>query len=277
MNKLPKDDLIISLLQHEPTPTDIDAGIERLEQAASDASAHGSDILLTPECGITGYDISQQQAQTVAFARRGPTAERIAVIARRYSLAILYGFMEADNNTRYNSVQLVSAEGETLLNYRKTHLWGDLDRALFSAGEQLAPVVSYQGWQLSTLICYDVEFPETLRALALGGAELILVPTALMHPYRFVAEQMIAVRAAENQVFLAYANLVGKERNTRYEGCSVIAGPEGNVLARAPDDKATLIHAQLQADAIQRTRTQLPYHNNRRPELYGSLSAQVDE
>lgn len=271
MNEVPCNDLKISLLQHLPTPADIEAGVARLESAAKDAALNGSSVLLTPECGITGYDMSEEYARKFAFASDGVINQRIADIAKRHSLAILYGFMETDGSQRFNSVQLIDENGQTALHYRKTHLWGDLDKQLFSAGDQFAPVVSIKGWQLGVLICYDVEFPETVRALALAGAQLVLVPTALMQPFRFVADHMICVRAAESQVYLAYANLVGSERNTVYEGCSTIAGPQGNVIARAPSDKGALLHATLDASAINDIRRTLPYQGDRRPELYSSI------
>lgn len=271
MHETPIDDLGISLLQHLPEPADIDAGLNRLEHAAKEAASQGSSLLITPECGMTGYDISEEHARRAEFTADGPTSRRIADIAQRHSIAILFGYMEKSGENRFNSIQLVDENGDTLLHYRKTHLWGDLDRQLFSAGDALAPVINFKGWRIGTLICYDVEFPETVRSLALGGAQLVLVPTALMHPYRFVADTMVRVRAAENQVYLAYANLVGAERNTVYEGCSTIVGPQGDELARAPSDKAALLHTTLAAASLNDIRRQLPYFQDRRPELYAPI------
>lgn len=272
MHEMPIYDLSISLQQHHPVPADVDTGIARLENAAIDAASHGSSLLVTPECGITGYDMSEDNARRTAFTADGPISQRIADIAQRHSIAILFGFMEEKGEERFNSIQLVGEDGNTLLHYRKTHLWGELDRQLFSAGDALAPVIDFKGWRIGALICYDVEFPETVRSLALAGAQLLLVPTALMHPFSFVADVMVRVRAAENQVYLAYANLVGPERNTVYAGCSTIAGPQGDVLAKAPPDNAALLHTTLAATSLNDIRQQLPYFQDRRPELYSSIS-----
>jgi predicted amidohydrolase len=143
---------------------------------------------------------------------------------------------------------------------------------LFKAGERLAPVIAYKGWRLGTLICYDVEFPETVRSLAIAGAQLVMVPTALMAPFRFVADQMLPVRAAENQIFLAYANLVGKERKTVYEGRSTIADPDGNVLLKGSSEQEAVLHTVLRAETITKSRQLIPYHQDRRPELYANVS-----
>jgi len=216
--------------------------------------------------------MTEADAARTAFDKDGSVAQQIANIAKAHSVAILYGFMEACGDKRYNSVQLVKSDGQLLLHYRKTHLWGDLDRQLFTPGNTLAPVADLNGWSISTLICYDVEFPETVRALSLAGAELVLVPTALMQPWRFVAEQLVAVRAAESQVFIAYANLVGSERNTHYEGRSCIVGPDGEFLSSACASDNALLHVTLEKSSLRTTRQNLPYLHNRRPELYASLA-----
>jgi len=272
MSAQSKNDLAVSLLQHTPTPCDISAGIARLEKAAAAAASQGSQLLITPECGMTGYNMDVEEAQSSAFKARSAVAQQIDDIAKRHAIAILYGFIEQYQDIRYNSVCLTSDEGQSLLHYRKTHLWGELDKRLFSAGDSLAPVIDYKGWRLSALICYDVEFPETVRSLALAGAQLVMVPTALMAPFRFVAEKMVPVRAAENQIFLAYANLVGKEGNIVYEGCSTVAGPDGHVLVAASSERDELLHTVLRAESISKNRQEIPYHKDRRPELYAAVT-----
>ena len=91
------------------------------------------------------------------------------------------------------------------------------------------------------LICYDVEFPEATRALALAGADLIAVPTANMAEYDFVARSLVPVRAYENQLFVAYANFTGPEGALQYGGLSVVAGPDGATLAQAEREETLLI------------------------------------
>ena len=81
-------------------------------------------------------------------------------------------------------------------------------------------------------ICYDVEFPEAVRALALAGAELIAVPTALIRPFDIVARAIVPARAFENQVYVAYAGMCGSEAGLGYCGLSCIVGPDGQDRAR---------------------------------------------
>ena len=157
-----------------------------------------------------------------------------AEIARGTRLAILYGYPERGaQDAILNAVQLIGSDGSSLANYRKTHLFGAIDRSMFSASAEGSPVVEVGGWRLGMLICYDVEFPENTRRLALAGADLILAPTANMIPYDVVATTIVPARAFENQGYLAYANYCGSEGPIRYCGLSCITAPDGADAPRA--------------------------------------------
>jgi len=267
MTESPDDAFALALLQHPPAPLDIAANLARLDREAAAAASAGASLLVVPEASLTGYNITPEEGWGIAALADGETLARVAEICRAHSIAILCGYAERLGETLRNTAELVDRHGATLARYRKTHLWGELDRSLFSPGENLSPVVELDGWRIGLLICYDVEFPETVRRLALEGAELVLVPTALMHPFTFVAEHMVSVRAAENGIFLAYANYCGRERDLRYAGRSVVVGPEGEERARAGEEPVRL-HAWLERAALERARSALPYLRERRPELY---------
>jgi len=289
-------DFTIAVLQHIPAPNNIAAALQRLQTSAAQAAAEGCELMLVPECSITGYNQPLETMQDVAIESDGETTEAIAAICRQHKIAIAYGFAERgadlervqttkleaiakrERSTEkegeqqyFNCAQVIDADGKIVSSYRKTHLWGELDRTLFTAGESLSAIVEINGWKVGLLICYDVEFPETSRALALAGAELILVPTGLMQPWREVAERLIPVRAYENQLYIAYCNYCGTEGDIVYEGRSCIAGPDGADLDRA-EKKPALLTATLSKDVIAECRAALPYHRDRRPELYQSIS-----
>ncbi len=266
------DSLKIALLQHIPQPDNVAKALSRLEETATIAADQGCAILLVPEASITGYNIPQTTMQRVALQADGQTTTAIAEICKQTNIAIAYGFAERDGNDFYNCVQIISRTGNIAGKYRKTHLWGDLDRTLFNAGNTLAcntnnPLARIDGWKIGLLICYDIEFPEAVRQLALAGADLILTPTGLMQPWRDVAERVVPVRAYENQLFIAYANYCGDEGDLSYEGRSCITGPDGDDLARA-GQTPVMLTATLQRKAITDARHALPYHRDRRPELY---------
>ena len=259
----------IALYQCPPLPLNVAANLQRLHQLAHEA--HGADVLVLPEMFLTGYNIGAEAVGALAEAQDGPSAQAIAELAQSAGLAILYGYPErAEDGQVYNAVQLIDAQGTRLCNYRKTHLFGDLDHSMFSAGSDDFPVVELNGWKVGMLICYDLEFPENTRRLALAGAELILVPTANMVPFDFVADVTVRARAFENQCFVAYANYCGHEDEIHYCGQSSIAAPDGERIAQAGLDEA-LIVGTLERQSIFDARAANHNLQDRRAELYGAL------
>lgn len=261
----------LAVLQHRPTPSDIDASLARLAEQLPLAASQGARLLVCPEASLTGYNISLESARSIAVERDGACMQGIGELCREHATALAFGYIERCGENLFNAVMVFDDRGEPLAHYRKTHLWGDLDRQLFQAGDAYAPLFRIDGWKLGILICYDIEFPESSRHLALQGADIILAPTALMSPWSFVADKMTCVRAAENQVFFAYANYCGPENDLDYVGRSCIIGPDGEELARA-GKKPELLLATLEYPALTRIRQDLPYHKDRRPELYQTLS-----
>jgi len=170
-----------------------------------------------------------------------------------------------------NAAMLIGPDGEILLNYRKTHLFGDLDRGMFKQPGTDFPVAELNGTKIGVLICYDIEFPEPARRLALAGADIILIPTAVMEPYDQVARHVIPARAYENQVYIAYANHSGAENGLGYIGLSSICGPDGAVLAMAGGGEEMLF-AETDAAHHAAVRKADPLFKDRRPELYGPLA-----
>jgi predicted amidohydrolase len=118
------------------------------------------------------------------------------------------------------------------------------------------------GVKIATLICYDAEFPETVRHVAGLGAQLVVVPTALGAQWRWVAERMIPTRAYENGVYLAYANSAGSENGLSYLGASVIVGPDGVEDARA-GSAPCIFEAEIDLDRVQAAQNRLPYLRDR--------------
>lgn len=259
----------VALYQCPPLPLDVAGNLKRLHQLAQEAN--DADLLVLPEMFLTGYNIGVEAVGALAEAQDGPSAQSIAALAKNSGVAILYGYPErAEDGQIYNAVQLIDANGQRLCNYRKTHLFGDLDHSMFSAGGDDFPLVELNGWTLGFLICYDLEFPENTRRLALAGAELILVPTANMVPFDFVADVTVRARAFENQCYVAYANYCGREGEIEYCGQSSIAAPDGQRVAQAGLDEA-LIVGTLDRQLMLDSRAANRYLLDRRPELYGAL------
>jgi predicted amidohydrolase len=200
-------------------------------------------------------------------SRDSDITNRLQTLCQSAGIALAYGYIERDGQALYNAVSVIDAAGHNVAHYRKTHLWGDLDRTLFTAGDAFSPVFELNGWHIGLLICYDIEFPESVRHLALQGAELILTPTALMTPWTIIADDVTRVRAVENLLYVAYANYCGSEGAIDYVGRSCIAGPDATELARAGATPELLL-GRLSKARIEQMREHLPYYRDRRPELY---------
>ncbi|MBP7003591.1 nitrilase-related carbon-nitrogen hydrolase [Amaricoccus sp.] len=266
----------LALDQWRPVTGGRAEGVARLDASAGRAAAAGADLLVLPEMALTGYAIGAEAVAAEAAATPELDAA-LAAAARRHGLALLAGYPRRDAEGRpVNAVRLVDRTGATVATYAKTHLYGDVDRSQFAPGDRLAPVAELLGWKLGLAICYDIEFPETARALALAGAEAILVPTANMAPFASIATRIVPARAEENAVFLAYANYAGAEADFAYVGLSCVVAPTGADLARAGPGEE-MIHATLDRDALAAARANATHLADRRPDLYHALHARPGE
>jgi predicted amidohydrolase len=246
--------------------------LARLDTIAAQAQAQGADLLLCPEMGLSGYAIGADRVATLAQPADGPLAQAVGAIAQRHGIAIVYGYPERHPNggKPFNAAQAIGPQGQCLGRYRKTHLYGELDHTQFSAGDAASSVFAWRGWRLGLLICYDVEFPEAVRGLALQGADAVLVPTANMVGFDEVSTLLVPARACENRLYLAYANACGAEGDTSYRGLSTAADARGAVLAQAGRTEALML-VPLQRAALLGAR-QHGYLSARRPDLYHPLT-----
>ena len=239
--------------------------------ALADLPEIDADLVVTAEMSTTGYHIGARTHE-LAEPADGPTAARMSAWARRTGTALAYGYPETDGEHVYNSVQLIDATGNRLANYRKTHLFGELDKAWFTPGDEPVVQADLGGLRIGLLICYDVEFPELVRAHALAGTELLVVPTALMSPYELVADTLVPARAYESQLFVAYANRCDTKQELTYCGRSCVVAPTGEVLARAGAGPE-VVTADVTRDALAASRLENTHLADRRPELYRGTTA----
>ncbi|MCS0503433.1 carbon-nitrogen hydrolase family protein [Ancylobacter mangrovi] len=264
----------IALLQTAGDPDNRPAAnLDRLEAAAARAAGNGAELLLAPEMFLSGYNIGRDMAARLAEPADGPSARRAGEIARRHGIALCYGYPErGEDGAVHNAALLLDHTGAPRLNYRKAHLFAALDRAMFAAGDELTAVAEIGGLRLGILICYDVEFPEAVRALALAGADLVLVPTANMKPYDAVSHLVVPARAFENGLFVAYANRCGSEGDLDYLGLSCVGDPNGGNLVLAGDGEE-ILYADILPERLAAARRFNSHLKDRRPDAYGSLTA----
>ena len=181
----------IAIYQGAGKPARVDENLDIIKGQALAAAAQGADLIIFPELFLSGYNIGQT-VQELAEPADGPACRQASQIAREANIAILYGYPEKLDTAVYNSALLIDRTGNTRANYRKTHLFGNYEKRFFQPGDALI-MAQLEGLNIGILICYDVEFPEAVRALMYAGADLIAVPTALMKDYCRVAEHVVPV------------------------------------------------------------------------------------
>jgi N-carbamoylputrescine amidase len=208
----------------------------------------------------------------------GPLADRFGDRAAELSMATVINLFERAAPGRYHDCSPVfDQEGSYLGKQRMTHILegpGYNERYYYWAGDSGYPVFDIGPVKIGVAICYDRHFPEGMRALALGGAEVIVVPTAtasMEAQFRAVWEVEMQAAAVSNGVFIAVANRAGVDDTLTFFGSSFAVDPYGRVLARAPQDDVALLLVDLDLDLVEEARRDMPFLRDRRPETYGPL------
>ena len=259
----------VALLQGPAETPDPQAGLAAVADAAARAAAAGARLLVTPEMSLTGYAIGADRVAALAEPVPGPLTDRVAAIAAEHGLAIAVGLPVRTPAGVANTVVVVGSDGSLLAGYAKAHLYGDVDRDAFVPGDVGVVQFRLDGVVVGLLVCYDVEFPEAVRAHALAGTELLVVPTGLMDPYGHVGTVLVPARAYESQVFLAYTNRTGAEGEFVYCGASCVIAPDGTELARAGRGEELLV-ADVDPAVLTASRRVNTHLADRRPELYST-------
>ena len=257
----------LALMQANSRVLDIEGNCEAIDRTARMAAAAGAEVLLTPELFPVGYAPLRVRAELELNALPG-IRRALAGIAARHRIAMVYSLPRVTADGQWQiTATVLDNRGNELLSYAKVHLFGPEERKAFSPAEAAPAVVDLGGLKASLAICYDVEFPETVRAAAAAGADLLLVPTALAHGFESVPQVLLRARALESQLTVAYANHSGEEDGCTFLGGSVIAGPDGELLAAAGTGPE-LLYAEVSAEAAQQARDAVPYLRERRPDVY---------
>jgi len=229
---------------------------ERLARLRGALSVQDMDIVVCPELFMSGYNVGEN-IRSLAEPVDGAFSEKVAAVARETGTAIIYGYPEREGERCYNSALCVASNGETIANHRKLRIPPGFEGDYFDRGDAMT-VFELNGMRCAILVCYDAEFPETVRGAAMAGAQMVFVPTALSENWPSVARQLMPTRAFENGVWLLYANHAGHENGINYLGESCIVAPDGSDVARA-DKNEQLIWAKIDMAHVETAQKRLPY------------------
>ncbi len=254
--RVPMSGMKLGIFQSAGTPGDVDANLEVMVEAIAEAASDNIELLVFPEGFLTGYYLPDLRPALVPDTRSA--VNKLCAAAVKHEIAVVFGLLESARGQCFNSAIAIGQDGKVVDRYVKRALFGEWERESFANGKSFT-LFEYLGFRIGMLICYDVEFPELVRELTLNGANLIVVPTALMEPYTPIAEYLIPTRALENQIFVAYANRCGTENGLSYVGRSAICGPDGNFLAKAAPDTPEILTAHLHTSCIRDAKSEAGY------------------
>ena len=254
----------IELVQLTGRDGDTAYNLKRTLQAIA-TCAVDTDLLVFPETQLMGFANAQQLAE-VAEPLDGPSVQAVQRAVRERNVSVVVGMAENAAGTYYNTSLLVTPQG-VALSYRKTHLWPS-ERGLFQPGDRYVTAL-WKGIRVGILICYDIELPESARALGQLGAELILVTNGNMDPYGPVHRTAIMARAQENQAFAVMVNRVGEgDDGLLFAGGSAAVDPFGRVLFEAGREECRQV-IKLDLDQLVQSRRDYNYLSDRRLRLTG--------
>lgn len=269
-----------------PCGPDKAANVANAKKLVRQAKAKGADVILIQELFETPYFCKDQLAKNFALAspyEDNALLKEFSALARELKVVLPVSYFERAQNAHFNSLAMIDADGEVLGNYRKSHIPdgpGYQEKYYFNPGD-----TGFQVWQtkfgrVGAAICWDQWFPESARAMALMGAEILCYPTAIgtepppAPPVDSSGHwrRVMQGHAGANYMPLIASNRTGREVGETCEitfyGTSFIAGPTGEILADAGRDAEAVVTATVDLDEIALARQSWGLFRDRRPELY---------
>lgn len=224
--------------------------ISRIEAALIEARSDGVEMLVFPECFLTGYYMDAAEVPKVAVEISESVLEQLQSLSDATQVAFVLGSYRLVSGGVANTAFVFRPDSHTPITYDKRALYGAWEKSVFQAGR--SPLLfEHKGVTFAVLICFDVEFPELVREAARLGAQAVLVPTALMAPDHWVTDFMVPSRALENNVTLAYANRIGTEDHLTFIGKSQLcdSDPARRIIASETDSGLIAFDLQKHAGA----------------------------
>ncbi len=261
----------VALAQMACEPGGVANNVAAMARSIRVAAERGGDAVVFPEMCDTGYHMPTI-ARAASAWDRGPFLD-LAGLAKECRIAVIAGLSERDGASIYNSTAAIGPDGALLAKYRKIHLFTGrpvCEHEHLAAGRSLA-TFELGGFRVGLMTCYDVRFPELARALALAGAEAVIVPAAFPLARIDHWTTLTAARAIENQLYVAAVNRVGADHGLTFGGRSVLLDPAGAALASASETDDVLVVGRFDRARLDEVRAGLQVFRDRRPDVYGNL------
>ncbi|WP_232699309.1 carbon-nitrogen family hydrolase [Brevibacillus daliensis] len=258
----------VALLQMDLVLGNPEANRQKALQMTKDLlkSEEQLDVLLLPELWDTAYDLPRLQE---IADKDGETAKAfLSERAKELQSYVVGGSIaELNGENIYNSTFVFNRQGEQISSYQKAHLFKLMNEHVYmQAGDQKG-LFQLDGQTVGTVICYDIRFPEWLRAHALEGAKAMFICAEWPHPRLAHWRNLLITRAIENQMYVIACNRVGTDEKSRFCGHSMVIDPWGEVIAEAEEEE-TILTATIDLDLVKKVRSKIPVFSDRRPNIY---------
>jgi N-carbamoylputrescine amidase len=265
----------IALIQQKATPDKQD-NLRRGLEALDEAAGNGAELVCYAELAFEPF-YPQRPAGTdfreLAEPIPGPTSEAFTAKAAEHGVVVVLNLFERDGELTYDSSPVIDADGTLLGRTRMVHITDYPcfhEQDYYTPGDTGAPVFSTKAGRIGVAICYDRHYPEYMRALALAGAQLVIVPQAgaVDEWPEGLYEAEMRVAAFQNGYYTALCNRVGEEECLSFAGESFVCDPAGRVVGRAPTLEDSILYADLDLDEVDSSHARQLFLRDRRPELY---------
>lgn len=260
----------VGFVQMEPKLLDLNANLSKAERLIGEAAKQGAKLIVLPELFDTGYNFETKEevAEIAQQIPDGETTQFLVEQAREHEVFTVAGTAEKDERGKlYNSAVIVGPIGWGYIGkYRKIHLFYR-EKLFFEPGNLGFHVFNIGIAKVGIMICFDWFFPESMRTLALKGADIVAHPANLVLPY---APRAMPIRSLENRVFSITANRIGEERGLKFIGMSQINSPKAEILLRASEDKEEvgLVEINVEKARNKKLNEFNDLFKDRRPEHY---------
>ncbi|AYV65832.1 MULTISPECIES: carbon-nitrogen family hydrolase [Niallia] len=230
------------------------------------ACKDNSDIIVLPELWSTGYDLTRLAA--IADKQAQNTISFLSKLASKYNVHIIGGSI-ANNKEKgvYNTLIVINKSGDVVHTYDKLHLFQLMDEHLYLKSGTSNGLFSLEDRNFASMICYDIRFPEWIRAHTTKGAEAIFVVAEWPKPRLAHWRSLLIARAIENQCYVIACNRVGNDPNNIFAGHSMIIDPWGEIIAEA-GEKEEILTAAINLDKVTEVRKTIPIFADRKPAYY---------
>lgn len=277
----------IALIQQAAHPEPA-VNIRLTEKAIREAAANGAQIICTQELFTTLYFCREENCShfDLAVPLPGDLTRAHQELARELGVVIIAsGFEKRATGLYHNSAWVIDADGEFLGIYRKNHIPQDPgfeEKFYFTPGDLGYKCFPTKHGNIGVLICWDQWYPEAARLTALQGAEILFYPTAigwlpeekplLGEAQHCAWETVQRGHAVANGCYVCAVNRIGTEGDSEFWGQSFVSDFYGQIIAKAPSDKETILYADLDLEKLEDHRRIWPFFRDRRIDTYGPIT-----